>query len=150
MESALSKWPAQEGSVSSSFCLANDIPSWMLTGSRFPIVSGLQVEWDHSLPPNKRVKSIRLINPPAEEDDEIESPEDMVDFVDQDDGTRIEVKQRKVELGEEVKNESGGRTYRVVRIAWDSDVADGRSPDSTWQMGEFGSSRSLQWDFSHP
>jgi hypothetical protein len=38
----------------------------------------------------------------------------LIDFVEQEDGTRVEVKQKKVELGEEVKNEEGGRIYRVV------------------------------------
>lgn len=85
--------------------------------SRFPIVAGLSVEWDHSKPPGKRVNSIRLVVPPRKEDDDRESPEDMVSFVEQEDGTRVEVKQRKMEFGDEVKNESGGRAYRVVRVA---------------------------------
>lgn len=85
--------------------------------SRFPIVSGLKVEWDHTLPANQRVKSIRLVNPPSnddDDDDDDENGEEEVQFVEQEDGTRIEVKQRKIELGEEVKNETGGRVYRVV------------------------------------
>ncbi len=40
-----------------------------------------------------------------------------MDFVEREDGTRVEVKQRKVEMGEEVKNDSGGRKYRVVSHA---------------------------------
>jgi 5'-nucleotidase len=88
---------------------------------RFPIVSGLQVVWDHTLPPNQRVKSIRLVNPPSNDDDDDDVDddyldEDMVDFVEQEDGTRIEVKQRKTEVGEEVKNEEGGRIYRIVSL----------------------------------
>ena len=47
----------------------------------------------------------------------------MVDFVDQGDGTRVEVKQRKVDLGDEVKNETEGRVYRVVSPA---KMAEGR------------------------
>lgn len=90
--------------------------------------------WDHSLPPNKRVKSIHLLNPPTDDDDEIEMPEDMVDFVDQEDGTRIEVKQRKREEEEEVKNESGGRTYRIVRLRMGIQLIS-RLPGSTWQRG---------------
>jgi 5'-nucleotidase len=82
--------------------------------SRFPIVSGMQVQWDHTLPPGQRVKSIRLVIPPGEEEDEMDHPEDMIDFVEQSDGTRVEVNQKKVRLGEEVKNEAGGRVYRVV------------------------------------
>jgi hypothetical protein len=37
----------------------------------------------------------------------------MVNFVEQEDGTTVEVNQRKVELGEEVKRD-GSRVYRVV------------------------------------
>ncbi|ORY29141.1 hypothetical protein BCR39DRAFT_532806 [Naematelia encephala] len=95
LESALSKWPSQEG--------------------RFPIVAGLQVVWDHSLPPNQRVKSIHLVNPPdSSESQDDESNEDLVDFVEQDDGTTIEVKQRKTKVGDEIRNEEGGRVYRVI------------------------------------
>jgi len=101
--------------------------------SRFPIVSGLQVQWDHRLPPGKRVKSIRLVNPPSEEDDEVDNPEDMVDFVEQGDGTRVEVKQRKMDLGDEVKNEEGGRVYRVVSDERES-IAETRSLASTWHL----------------
>ena len=84
--------------------------------SRFPIVSGLAIQWDHSLPPNQRVKSIHLIKPPEDKDDdlEIESPEDFVDFVEQEDVTRVEVEQRKYILGEGVTREEGGRVYRIV------------------------------------
>jgi len=55
----------------------------------------------------------------------VENPEDMVDFVEQDDGTRVEIKQRKVELGEEVKNESGGRIYRVITREYMAQGYDG-------------------------
>lgn len=78
-------------------------------------MSGLQVVWDHSLPPGQRVKSIRLVNHPSEEDDEVDNPEDMVDFVEQEDGTRVEVKQRKVDFGAEVKRDSS-RLYRIVSL----------------------------------
>lgn len=87
---------------------------------RFPIVAGLRVVWDHRNPPGQRVKSIHTINPEdqdddEDEDDETESPEDLIEFVEQEDGTRVEVKQKKTEQGDEVKNEEGGRVYRVVR-----------------------------------
>ncbi|WVQ81605.1 hypothetical protein IAT38_003729 [Cryptococcus sp. DSM 104549] len=95
LESALSKWPSQEG--------------------RFPIVSGLAVKWDHTLPPGKRILSIHHLvphkKPTEEEGDDVD---DMVDFREQEDGTRVIVKQRRMELGDEVKNEEGGRVYRVI------------------------------------
>jgi hypothetical protein len=47
-----------------------------------------------------------------DEDDQVGS--DLIDFVEQEDGTRVEVKQKKVQLGAEVKREEGGRMYRVV------------------------------------
>jgi hypothetical protein len=47
-----------------------------------------------------------------DEDDQVGS--DLIDFVEQEDGTRVEVKQKKVQLGAEVKREEGGRLYRVV------------------------------------
>jgi len=58
----------------------------------------------------------------------------MVDFVDQGDGTRVEVKQRKVDLGDEVKNETEGRVYRVVSAAKMAaiDLTDCRSRGNTW------------------
>ncbi|WWC73295.1 uncharacterized protein I206_107262 [Kwoniella pini CBS 10737] len=101
-EGALSKWPAQEG--------------------RFPIISGLVVKWDHTRPPNQRVISIHQLKRPIhgkndddndEEEDEIEDPRDFVDFKEQEDGTRVVVKQKKLELGDEVKNDES-RIYRVI------------------------------------
>ncbi|KAK8843476.1 hypothetical protein IAR55_007135 [Kwoniella newhampshirensis] len=105
MESALSKWPAQEG--------------------RFPIVSGLVVEWDHTKPAGSRVLSIHQLVPPRKEEDEVENPADLVDFKEQEDGTRIEVKQRKLELGEEVKREEGGKIYRVITREYMAEGYDG-------------------------
>ncbi|WWC64228.1 uncharacterized protein I303_106837 [Kwoniella dejecticola CBS 10117] len=98
IEGALSKWPAQEG--------------------RFPIISGLVVQWDHTRPPNQRVISIyQLKRPPRgqdqDEEDEIENPQDFVDFKEQEDGTRVVVKQKKLDLGDEVKNDDS-RVYRVI------------------------------------
>lgn len=80
-------------------------------------MAGLRVVWDHRKPPNQRVESIHLVDPGNDDDDDDEegaSAEDLIDFVEQEDGTRVEVKQKKVELGEPVKNEEGGRVYRVV------------------------------------
>lgn len=62
---------------------------------------------------------MHLIKVPEEgsqEDDEVEfdKVEDIVDFVEQEDGTRVEVRRKGFEEGEEVKNEEGGRTYRIV------------------------------------
>ncbi len=47
-------------------------------------------------------------------DEEYENPEDLVNFFDHEDGTTVEVKQRKARLGEEVKKEKGGKVYRVI------------------------------------
>lgn len=92
MESALSRWPAQEG--------------------RFPVVSGMAVEWDHRKPPGQRVNSIHLT---VQQCEHLEDPSpDMVQFADGPDGTRIEVQKSSLILGEEIKNEQGGRTYRIV------------------------------------
>lgn len=57
----------------------------------------------------QRVKSIHLTLPSSGED-----MEDPVEFVDTADGTRLEVRRARLRLGEEVKNEKGGRVYRVV------------------------------------
>lgn len=82
--------------------------------SRFPIVSGLAVDWDHRKPPGKRINSIHLtVQATEHHDDELEDPS-KVTFVDQPDGTRIEVKEAKVQWGEEVKNVEGGRMYSVI------------------------------------
>lgn len=75
--------------------------------------------WDHRNPPGQRVKSIHSVNPEDpddDDDDDEESPEDLIEFVEQEDGTRVEVKHKKIEQGEEVKNEEGGRIYRVVSL----------------------------------
>ncbi|ODN74799.1 hypothetical protein L202_07114 [Cryptococcus amylolentus CBS 6039] len=109
IESALSKWPAQEG--------------------RFPIISGLAVKWDHKRPPNNRVISIhKLVQPIRETDDDWEDPEDMVDFREQEDGTRVVVKNRRLKLGEEVKNEEGGRMYKVITRDYMAQGFDGFEP----------------------
>ncbi|KGB76109.2 hypothetical protein CNBG_1947 [Cryptococcus deuterogattii R265] len=94
LESALSKWPAQEG--------------------RFPIVSGLAVKWDHTRPPGQRILAIHQVARPKKDDDDWEDPADMVDFKEREDGTTVVVKQKKLQLGEEVKNEEGGRMYKVI------------------------------------
>jgi hypothetical protein len=80
------------------------------------------------------VRSIHLIKRPQEgkgEDEvEFERPEDLVDFVEREDGTRVEVKRRKFELGDEVTNEEGGRMYRVASPGVELS-ADGRSRENT-------------------
>lgn len=78
--------------------------------SRFPIVSGLAVKWDHRKPPGKRIESIHLTVPSRQHDEECE----LIHFVDNDDGTRIEIASPKLKLGAEVKNIEGGRKYYVV------------------------------------
>ena len=93
----------------------------LLTNRRFPIVAGLRVVWDHRKPPNQRVESIHLVDPGNDDDDDDDEDEDdqsaagdLIDFVEQENGTRVEVKQKKIQLGDEVKREEGGRVYRVV------------------------------------
>jgi len=61
------------------------------------------------------------VDPGNDDDDEDEdddeqgaSADDLIDFVEQEDGTRVEVKQKKIQIGDEVKREEGGRVYRVV------------------------------------
>jgi 5'-nucleotidase len=75
----------------------------------------MQVTWDHTLPPLSRVKSINLLLPPKDGGhDELDNPEEMVDFVEKEDGTRVEVKQRRLVLGDKVERKEGGRMYRIV------------------------------------
>lgn len=50
----------------------------------------------------------------TEHKDEDADDASKVTFVDQPDGTRIEVKEARVQLGEEVKNVEGGRVYSVI------------------------------------
>jgi 2',3'-cyclic-nucleotide 2'-phosphodiesterase (5'-nucleotidase family) len=93
IENGLSRWPAQEG--------------------RFPVIAGLAVEWDSRRAPGNRILSIHLTVPKRQYAED-EDPNELVDFVDNEDGTRVEIKQRHLVLGDEVKNEEGGRIYRVV------------------------------------
>ncbi|ORX38934.1 Metallo-dependent phosphatase-like protein [Kockovaella imperatae] len=102
MESALSKWPAQEG--------------------RFPIISGLVVKWDHNAEPGKRVRSIHLTDPELEEE---EDPEDVVEFVEREDGTTVEIKHKKIHVGEAVENTTDGRTYRIITREYMAQGYDG-------------------------
>ncbi|TXT12211.1 uncharacterized protein COLE_02621 [Cutaneotrichosporon oleaginosum] len=105
LESALSRWPAQEG--------------------RFPIVSGLAVDWDHRKPPGKRINSIHLTVQTTEHKDDDHDPSAKVTFVEQPDGTRIEIKQAEVTLGEEIKNVEGGRMYSVITREYMAQGFDG-------------------------
>ena len=108
---------------------------------RFPVIAGLAVEWDHSKPSGNRVNSIRVVVPRVHDDSDDDDPKDMVNFVEQEDGTRVEVKQREIELGEEIKNESGGKIYRVVSEwsqLWECANVLQRLQESTWQMGQLG------------
>lgn len=77
---------------------------------RFPIVSGMAVDWDHRKPPGKRINSVHLTVPSKEHDDQCE----RINFVDRSDGTRIEVASSRIKLGEEVKCVEGGRKYSIV------------------------------------
>ncbi|WVR09253.1 hypothetical protein IAU60_006318 [Kwoniella sp. DSM 27419] len=93
LESALSKWPAQEG--------------------RFPIISGLVVQWDHTKPSGSRVLSIHELQPDERDDDEVEHPQDFIDFREHEDGTQVVVRQRKLAMGDPVQRDSS-KTYRVI------------------------------------
>lgn len=78
----------------------------------------MAVDWDHRKPPGQRVNSIHLTVPTREHCDE-DSPGSKVKFVEQPDGTRIEVKEATIKLGEEVKNVEGGRSYYIVsEVQW--------------------------------
>ncbi|KAG8775204.1 hypothetical protein FRC20_003365, partial [Serendipita sp. 405] len=80
LESSLGAWPAQEG--------------------RFPIVSGLKVEWDSQRPKGQRVISVALI------ENQHESAEDQTDH-----GEQSNVHTPKETP---VEREPGGRAYTVV------------------------------------
>jgi 5'-nucleotidase len=82
------------------------------------------VTWDHTKPAMQRVLSINLVKPPLDGGiDDLDDPEEMVDFVEQEDGTRVEVKQRRIILGDPVGREEGGRMYRIVSIG-EGSIAD--------------------------
>ncbi|KAJ9106431.1 hypothetical protein QFC21_001577 [Naganishia friedmannii] len=109
LESALSKWPAQEG--------------------RFPVIAGLRVKWDHTKSPGQRIASVHLVKSAApngdDPEDEYENPEDLVKFFEQEDGTRVEVRQRAAALGEEIKRDDTSRTYRVITRNYMAEGYDG-------------------------
>lgn len=90
----------------------------MTLGSRFPIVAGLRVKWDHTKPPGQRVISVHSVANAApngdDPEDEYENAEDLVRFFDQEDGTRVEVRQRSAILREEIKKDDTSRIYRLV------------------------------------
>ncbi len=50
----------------------------------------------------------------SDADDEIDSPGDPVNFIEQEDGTRIEVMKKPLVQREEVLRQKGGRIYRMV------------------------------------
>lgn len=106
----------------------------LLICRRFPIVSGLAVKWDHTRPPNSRVISINLVNVTnnTEDDDDDDDDDEGVDFIEQEDGTRVEIKQRKHELGEPVENVEGGRIFRVVSAFRSLSSSQNRSRETTW------------------
>lgn len=61
--------------------------------------------------------AIHQLARPKKDADDWEDPADMVGFKEREDGTTVVVKQKKLQLGEEVKNEKGGRMYKVVSVA---------------------------------
>jgi 5'-nucleotidase len=124
LESALGKYPAQEG--------------------RFPVIAGMEVTWDSRCPPGQRVKSVELVShrkkahakeegsgvrgreggTGGEEssDDDSESEDGDGDDESEEDGqvvqlsSGVECELKKVDYStrEQIKNEEGGRMYRVV------------------------------------
>lgn len=88
LESSLSAWPAQEG--------------------RFPVVSGLQVEWDSSKPKGQRVLSVELLQE-AQSDDVSEGSQTP------------NLKTTTIP----VKNEKGGRMYNVITRQYMAQGFDG-------------------------
>jgi 5'-nucleotidase len=89
----------------------------------------MRVVWDHLKPANERIISIHLSEStlPRDDDgdDEIDNPEEYVNFMETDDGTRIEVKQRRPVTGEEIKKEEGGRIYRIITRNYMAEGFDG-------------------------
>jgi 5'-nucleotidase len=99
-------------------------------GRRFPVVSGLRVSWDHMRPPNQRILSIHLTEPslPLEDEDQdgkFDDPDEAVNFIQTEDGTRIEVKQSKPKKGEEIKKVEGGRIYKIITRNYMAEGYDG-------------------------
>lgn len=102
--------------------------------SRFPVIAGLRVKWDHCKPPGSRVISVHSVVNAApngdDPEDEYENPEDLVRFFEQEDGTRVEVRQRTAILGEEIKRDDTSRMYRLVSAqSYRSSKVDNFSPD---------------------
>ena len=83
------------------------------------------------------------INTPNDSDDELDSPADPVNFIEQEDGTTIEVMKKPLIQGEEVVRQKGGRIYRLVSysgvfdVDWPPDMLDPRSLATTWLRGEY-------------
>jgi hypothetical protein len=75
------------------------------------------------------VISAHLLQSPSsdEEDSEdgYEDPQDFVNFYETEDGTRIEVKQKRAIIGEEIKREKGGRMYRIITRNYMAEGYDG-------------------------
>ncbi|CDZ97729.1 5' nucleotidase [Phaffia rhodozyma] len=97
LESSLSKYPAQEG--------------------RFPVIAGLRIVWDSSLPPLSRVKSIHLVTHPKNKSRPTSPGKDSLKILvkPREDGVGIEINAPKPDECEvEVKREKGGQMYKVV------------------------------------
>jgi hypothetical protein len=78
------------------------------------------------------VISINLVNVTNESEDDDDDDDEGVDFIEQEDGTRVEIKQRKHELGESIENVEGGRIYRVVSRKSLSKGLTSRLRGTTW------------------
>lgn len=84
--------------------------------------------WDHTKPPNHRIVSIHSTKPnvlKADELDNDDDPNQMVQFYETPDGTRVEVKKAHAVQGEEVKREKGGKIYRIITRNYMAEGYDG-------------------------
>lgn len=100
---------------------------------RFPIVAGMEVEWDSRLPPGQRVKSVHLVShhhrrrpkpakptpsdsPESDSDSDDVEDESTVQFFPhpQQGGVKVEVRLGRKGTREEIKREDDERLYTVV------------------------------------
>lgn len=124
----------------------------VLSCSRFPVISGLNVVWDSRLPPGQRVKSIDFIShlskpqkpgkkekntaaslpatPSPEgsnsgEDDSSDDEGVCIELREQPDGTKLDIRRPRNAHVEPVSREKGGRTYKVVTREYMAEGYDG-------------------------
>lgn len=150
LEGALSKYPAQEGYVYSpppTFPVLS--PFAVLEGAvrkqadsiaslfnrrirRFPIVGGMEVEWDSRRPPGQRVLSVQLVShhkrsrsrsspftqplssSSSDGEETNEEEEEDVKVITKADGVEVKVRLGKKGVREPIERKEGGRLYTVV------------------------------------